>query len=146
MSTAADLNVRTVKVDVINNWTGANELPFDPIAERVLEIAAHDELGKLQCGALTVVFARPLLIAGKGWACLYKLIAIGREHVSPARGTDSIDALQQAFVMVDRQLRGMRRMHSITFNGSDDLGFGRAISEQAPTGQGCPVTNGSMSL
>ena len=139
------LAVPTVKLDQINNWTGVNELPFDPIAERVLEIAAHDEQGELQQGALRVVIARPLLVDGKGWACLYRLSAMGREHVSPARGVDAVDALQQAFTMVDRQLQGMRRMHLITFGGGEDLGFA-AAETAAPKGQGCPVMNGTMSV
>ena len=140
------LAVPMVKVDQINNWTGTNELPFDPIAERVLEIAAHDEGGELQQGTLSVVVARPLLIEGKGWACLYKLSAMGREHVSPARGVDAVDALQQAFTMVHRQLQGMGRVHRITFGGGEDLGFASAGAEQAATGPGCPVMNGAMSL
>ena len=140
------LAVPTVKLDQINNWTGVNELPFDPIAERILEIAAHDEQGELQQGALRVVFARPLLIDGKGWACIYKLDAMGREHVSPARGVDAVDALQAAFTMVHRQLQGMGRMHKITFGGGDDLGFAASGADVAPKGQGCPVMNGTMSL
>lgn len=140
------LAVPSVKLDQINNWTGVNELPFDPIAERVLEIAAHDEQGELQQGALNVVFARPLLVDGKGWACLFKLSAMGREHVSPARGVDAVDALQQAFTMVHRQLQGMGRMHKITFGGGDDLGFAASGADAAPKGQGCPVMNGTMSL
>ncbi len=139
------LAVPTVKLDQINNWTGVNELPFDPITERILEIEAHDERGELQQGALSVVIARPLLIEGKGWACLYRLSAMGREHVSPARGIDAVDALQQAFTMVHRQLQGMGRMHKITFGGSEDLGFAPA-GEGAAKGAGCPVMSGSMSV
>ncbi len=140
------LAVPAVKLDQINNWTGVNELPFDPIAERVLEISAHDEQGELQQGMLSVVIARPLLIEGKGWACLYRLSAMGREHVSPARGVDAVDALQQAFTMVHRQLQGMGRMHKITFGGGDDLGFGAVGTDAAAKGQGCPVMNGSIDL
>ncbi len=140
------LAVPLVKLDQINNWTGVNELPFDPIAERLLEIAAHDEQGEMQQGALSVVIARPLLIEGKGWACLYKLSAMGREHISPARGIDAVDALQQAFTMVDRQLQGMGRRHRITFGGGEDLGFAPAGSDATAKGQGCPVMNGSLSV
>ena len=142
----SSLAVPTVKIDQINNWTGVNELPFDPMAERVLEIEAHDEQGAEQKGSLEVVFARPILIEGKGWACLYKLHAMGREHISPARGVDAVDALQQAFTMVDRQLTGMRRVHKITFGGSDDLGFAAAGSDGAAKAVGCPVMNGSMGV
>ena len=140
------LAVPTVKIDQINNWTGVHELPFDPMAQRVLEIEAHDEQGTEQKGSLEVVFARPIEIEGKGWACLYKLHAMGREHISPARGIDAVDALQQAFTMVDKQLTGMRRMHRITFGGSDDLGFAPAGTASASTGGGCPVMNGSLAL
>lgn len=137
------LAVPMVKVDQINNWTGANELPFDPIAERMLEIEADGPNGQ-EKGPFSVVFARPLLIDGKGWACLFRLSAMGREHVSPARGVDAVDALQQAFAMVHRQLQGMGRMHKITFGGGEDLGFAAAGADAAPKGQGCPVMNGSM--
>lgn len=140
----SSLAVPLIKLDQINNWTGVNELPFDPIAERVLEIAAEDEQGQVQQGPLSVVVARPLLIEGKGWACLYKLSAMGREHVSPARGVDAVDALQAAFTMVHRQLQGMGRMHRITFGGGEDLGFAAAGADAAPKGQGCPVMNGSL--
>lgn len=139
------LAVPTVKLDQINNWTGVNELPFDPIAERVLEIEAHDEQGEHR-GELSVTFARPVLVQDQGWACIYRLSAMGRTHVSPARGVDAVDALQQAFTMVHRQLQGMGRMHRITFGGSDDLGFAPAGGEQAAKGQGCPVMNGSMTV
>ena len=116
------LAVPTVKIDQTNNWTGVNELPFDPIAERLLEIEADGPNGH-EKGQFAVVFARPQLIEGQGWACLFRLSAMGREHVSPARGVDAVDALQQAFVMVHRQLQGMGRMHRITFGGGEDLGF-----------------------
>lgn len=140
------LAVPMAKMDQINNWTGVDELPFDPIAERVLEIAAHDEQGELQQGELNVVFARPVLVDGKGWACLFKLSAMGRVHVSPARGVDAVDAMRQAFTMVHRQLQGMGRMHRITFGGGEDLGFASAGADAAPKGQGCPVMNGTMSI
>ena len=139
------LAVETVKLDQINNWTGEKELPFDPIAERALDIEAHDEGGIAQKGILSVIFARPLFIEGKGWACLYKLSAMGRTHTSPAQGMDAVDALQQAFTMVHKQLQGMGRMHRITFNGSDDLGFAPA-GAPAATAAGCPVMNGTMSV
>lgn len=142
----SSLAVPTIKLDQINNWTGVDELPFDPIAERALEIAAHDEQGALQQGTLSVVFGRPLLLEGKGWACLYKLSAMGRKHVTPARGIDAVDALQQAFAMVHRQLEGMGRRHRITFGGNEDLGFNAGGAEQAAKGQGCPVMNGTMSV
>lgn len=141
----SSLAVPMVPLDQINNWTGVNELPFDPIAERLLEMEAHDEQGNHK-GELSVTFARPLEISGKGWACLYRLSAMGRVHVSPARGMDAVDALQQAFTMVHRQLQGMGRMHRITFAGGDDLGFAAADTAATTKGQGCPVMNGSMGV
>lgn len=140
------LAVPNVRLDQINNWTWVNELPFDPIAERLLNIEAHDEQGELQKGVLSVTFARPLLVEGMGWACLYRLDSMGRVHVSPARGVDAVDALQQAFEMVHRQLQAMGRRHRITFGESDDLGFAPGSDNAAPKGQGCPVMNGSMVL
>ncbi len=139
------LAVPMVKLDQINNWTGVNELPFDPMAERVLEMEADAPNGP-ERGALTVLFARPILIEGKGWACLYKLSAMGREHVSPARGVDAVDALQAAFGMVHRQLAGMGRMHRITFGGGEDLGFAAAGAVEAPKAAGCPVMGGSLGV
>ncbi len=139
------LAVPTVPLDQINNWTGEKELPFDPIAERLLEIEARDEKGEHQQGQLSVTFARPLDIPGEGWACLYRLSAMGRVHISPARGADAIDALQQAFTMVHKQLVGMGRMHRITFQGGDNLGFAPADTPAA-SAAGCPVMNGSMSV
>ena len=140
------LAVPMAKLDQINNWTAQEELPFDPVAERLLEIEAHDEQGELQRGTLSVVFARPLLIEGKGWACLYRLNAMGRLHTSPARGVDAVDALQQAFTMVHRQLEGMRRIHRITREGGEDLGFASPDTAQGSKGQGCPVMSGSLSV
>ncbi len=142
----SSLAVPMVKLDQINNWTGVNELPFDPMADRVLEIEAHDETGAEQKGQLSVVFARPILLEGKGWACVFKMSAMGREHVSPARGVDAVDALQTAFTMVHKQLAGMGRMHHITFGGSDDLGFAPAGADAAPKAAGCPVMGGGMGL
>ena len=139
------LAVPTIKLDQINNWTGLNELPFDHIAERVLEIEAEGPNGA-EKGHFSILFARPLLIEGKGWACVFKMSAMGREHVSPARGVDAVDALQAAFGMVHKQLTGMSRMHRITFNGSDDLGFAPAGADTAPKAAGCPVMGGGLSL
>ena len=144
-ASVSSLAVPMVKVDQISNWTGQDELPFDPVAERVLEMEAHDEQGDHK-GELYVTFVRPMHIEDRGWACLYRLSAMGRVHVSPARGIDAVDALQQAFLMVDRQLQSMRRMHRISFAGGEDLGFAQAGADQAAKGQGCPVMNGSLSL
>lgn len=158
MSVATDLNdteqvdldglnthsgsVTTIKLDITNNWTGVNELPFEPIAERLLEIEAEGQIG-----TLVVSFGKPVLLEGKGWACVFRMSALGREHVSPARGIDAVDALQAAFSMVNRQLTGMKRMHRITFQGQDDLGFAAAgAADAAPKTAGCPVMNGTMGV
>ena len=130
-----------VRLDITNNWTGRDELPFELVAERELEIEAEGERGPM-----TVSFGRPVLLDGMGWACVFRLSAMGRVHASPARGVDAVDALQAAFGMVHKQLEGMRRRHRITFAGGDDLGFAAAgATAAAPTGQGCPVMGG-MSL
>ena len=130
-----------VKLDITNNWTGAESLPFEVVAERELEIEAEGEKGPM-----TVSFAKPVLLEGKGWACVFQMCAMGRVHTSPARGVDAVDALQAAFGMVHKQLTGMGRMHRITFGGADDLGFGAAEASSAPKAAGCPVMNGSMGL
>ena len=141
MSTATDINsaeqsnldgqdfesgsepqVQTVTLDITNNWTGQNTLPFELMAERLLEIEAHDEHGILQKGPMVVRFGRPTLIDGQGWACGFTMSAMGRNHASPARGIDAVDALQAAFTMVGKQLAGMGRRHRITFAGSEELG------------------------
>ena len=141
----SSLAVPTLKLDQINNWTGVDALPFDPMAERVLEIEAEGPNGH-EKGSFSVVFARPILIEGKGWACVFKMSAMGREHVSPARGIDAVDALQAAFTTVHKQLTGMGRRHRITFNGGDDLGFAPAGADAAPKAAGCPVMGGGMSV
>ncbi len=139
--------VETVKLDITNNWTGHDELPFELVAERVLEIEAHDENGRAEQGALTVSFGKPVFLDGMGWACPFCMAGMGRVHVSPARGIDAVDALQAAFTLVGKQLAGMGRRHRITFGGSEDLGFMPPQSLNAkPATSGCPVMNGSMSL
>ena len=141
----SSLAVPTLKLDQINNWTGVDELPFDPMAERVLEIEAEGPNGP-EKGSFSVVFARPILIEGKGWACVFKMSAMGREHVSPARGIDAVDALQAAFTTVHKQLAGMGRRHRITFNGGEDLGFAPGGADAAPKAAGCPVMGGGMGV
>lgn len=142
MSTATEtVPEGSVKLDLINNWTGLDELPFETIAERVLEIESEG-----QKGPFTVSFGRPVYLDGKGWACVFRMSALGREHVSPARGLDSLHALQTAIEMVAKQLTGMGRYHRITFQGSDELGFSAAGAAEAPRAAGCPVMSGAMSL
>ena len=135
------LAVPTIKLDQTNNWTGVSELPFDPIAERALEIEADGPNGH-EKGPMSVIFARPIDLGAKGWACVFKMSAMGREHASPARGVDAVDALQAAFTMVGKQLTGMGMRHKITFGGGDDLGFLPAEAAGAPKAAGCPVMGG----
>ena len=47
MPIALETNTPTelVKLDLLNNWTGHDELPFEPIAERVLEMEAESPNG-----------------------------------------------------------------------------------------------------
>ena len=134
--------VESIKLDITNNWTGMNELPFEAIAERVLEIEAEGPNG-IEKGPLMVRFGKPVFLDGKGWACVFTLSAMGRDHASPARGVDAIEALQAAFTMVGQQLAGMGRRHRITFMGSDELGFAPAAAT-GPKAAGCPVMNGTL--
>lgn len=136
--------VEIVKLDITNNWTGVDELPFEAIAERVLEIEAEGPNG-VEKGPLTVRFGKPVFVDGKGWACVFTMSAMGRDHASPARGVDAIEALQAAFTTVGQQLAGMGRRHRITFMGAEELGFTPAAAA-APKAAGCPVMNGTMSV
>ena len=137
----------TIKLDITNNWTGMDELPFEPVAERVLEMEA-EENAIMHRAPLSVTFGKPVHLEGKGWACPFRMSAMGRVHVSPARGVDAVDALQAAFDMAHKQLTGMSRMHTITFLGGNYLAFRHLGGELAakPAGGGCPVMNGSMSI
>ncbi len=134
-------SVPMVKLDITNNWTGVNELPFELVAERVLEIEAEGERGPM-----TVSFGKPVHIEGQGWACVFRMSAMGRDHASPARGADAVEALQEAFSMVHKQLQGMSRRHRITFGGGDELGFSASGDAGAAKAAGCPVMNGTLSL
>lgn len=134
-----------VKLDLTNNWTGRDELPFEPIAERVLEMEAEGPNG-VEKGALTVEFGKPTWVEQQGWACVFRMTAMGRTHISPARGIDPVEALQAAFTMVGKQLAGMGRQHRITFLGATELGFSPAASTQSSGAFGCPVMGGSLKL
>jgi hypothetical protein len=131
--------VEMVKVDAAGNWTGLELVPFEIIAERFLEI---DHEG--QTATLTVSLAKPFHIEGKGWACPFRISALGREHVTPAGGADSVHAIQMAMHMIHTQLTGMARHHKMSFLGSDDFGFGRVGGSEASIAQ-CPVMNMSVS-
>ncbi len=124
------------------NWTGLDELAWEPIAERELELE-HEG----QKGPLTVTFGKPVFIDGKGWACVFKLESMGRVHTTPAGGADSVHAIQMAMHMVHTQLSGMARAHKITFLGESDWGFGRVGGLEAGSAAAakCPVVGMSVS-
>lgn len=147
MSIALETTTPTemVKLDLTNNWTGQDELPFEPIAERVLEMEADGPNGP-EKGALTVEFGKPTWVEGQGFACVFRMTAMGRTHISPARGVDPVEALQAAFLMVGKQLAGMGRQHHITFLGSTELGFVPASVAQPQAAAGCPVMGGAMRI
>jgi hypothetical protein len=132
----------TIKLDAAMNWTGLEELPFEVIAERELELE-HEG----QKGPLAVSFGKPTFIEGKGWACVFKLESMGRVHVTPAGGADSVHAIQMAMHMVHTQLSGMARAHKITFLGESDWGFGRVGGLEAGSAAAakCPVMGMSVS-
>ncbi len=147
MSIALETTTPTemIKLDLTNNWTGLDELPFEPIAERVLAMEADGPSGP-EKGALTVEFGKPTWVEGQGFACVFRMSAMGRTHVSPARGVDPVEALQAAFLMVGKQLAGMGRQHRITFLGSTELGFVPASFAQPQAAAGCPVMGGAMRI
>lgn len=130
--------VKMVKPVEAANWTGMDLLPFETIAERFLDLE-HDG----QTATLTVAFGRPFAVDGKGWACPYRISALGRNHVTPAGGADSVHAIQMAMHMVHRELSGMARHHKMTFLGSDDFGFGRVGGSEASMAR-CPVVGMSV--
>jgi hypothetical protein len=115
------------------NWTGLELIPFETIAERFLDL---DEDGKQE--TLTVALGKPFIVEGKGWACPYRLTAMGHDRVSLAGGADSVQSLQLALQTVHTELTVMGRHHKISFLGSDDLGFGNA-AKPAEDGGKCPV-------
>lgn len=153
MSTATDLNsteqmdlasqnaVSMMKLDITNNWTGRDELPFELVGERMLEIEALGPNG-MEKGPMSVSFGKPVQLDDHVWACVFTMSAMGRNHASPARGVDAIDALQAAFTMVGKQLAGMSMRHKITFGGGDELGFIPPEVSTAPKAAGCPVMSG----
>ncbi len=131
--------VEMVKVDAADNWTGLDVVPFETIAERFLDIE-HEG----QTATLTVSLAKPFHVEGKGWACPYRISALGRVHVVAAGGADSVHAIQMAMHLIHKQLNGMARHHKMSFLGTDDFGFGRVGGSDASIAQ-CPVMNMSVS-
>ncbi len=135
---AGDTAVAMVAPGAAGNWTGLEEIPFDPIAERLLDLE-HE--GK--AATLTVTLARPFYVEGKGWACPYRIAALGREHITPAGGADSVHAIQMAMHMIHNELSAMARHHSMSFLGTQDFGFGRVSGSDAAAAK-CPVMNMSL--
>ena len=127
--------------DAATNWTGLDQLPFEIISERELELE-HDG----QHGPLVISFGKPTYIDGKGWCCLFRMSSMGRTHVIPAGGADSVHAIQMAMHMVHNQLSGMARAHTITFLGEPDWGFGRVggIETGSAAAGRCPVMGMSL--
>jgi hypothetical protein len=125
--------VEMVTPDAAANWTGMDLIPFEIIAERFLDLD-HDG----HTATLTVSFGKPFIVESRGWACPYRISALGREHITPAGGADSVHAIQMAMHMVHNELAGMARHHKMTFLGSDDFGFGRVSGSEAAVAK-CPV-------
>ncbi|HWZ51750.1 MAG TPA: hypothetical protein VNW54_09825 [Granulicella sp.] len=125
--------VEMVKPVEAANWTGLELIPFETIAERFLDL---DEDGKQE--TLIVAFGRPFVVEGKGWACPYRLTAMGHDRVSLSGGADSVQAIQLAMDTVHNELGVMARHHKITFRGTSDFGFGRAATPASEDGK-CPV-------
>jgi hypothetical protein len=136
MSTQAEVvrgTVEMVKPDAAANWTGLELIPFEQIAERFLDLE-HEG----QTAPLTVSIASPFYIDGKGWACPYRISALGRVHIIPAGGADSIHSIQMAMHMIHNELSGMARHHKMSFLGTQDFGFGRVFGSEAAAAK-CPV-------
>jgi hypothetical protein len=125
--------VEMLKPIAAANWAGLELIPFETIAERFLDL---DEEGKQE--TLTVAFGKPFIVEGKGWACPYRLTAMGHDRVSLAGGADSVQSIQLAMDTVHNELTVMGRHHKISLRGSSDLGFGRA-AEPPADGAKCPV-------
>ncbi len=130
--------IAMVKPGASANWTGMDLIPFEPIAERFLDL---DHEG--QSATLTVTLGKPFHVEGKGWACPYRISALGREHITPAGGADSIHAIQMAMHMIHNELSGMARHHKMSFLGTQDFGFARVGGSEAAAAK-CPVMNMSL--
>lgn len=131
--------VEMVAPDAATNWTGMELIPFETIAERFLDL---DHEG--HAATLTVSFGKPFMVEDRGWACPYRIFALGRDHVTPAGGADSIHAIQMAMHMVHTELTGMARDHKMTFLGTEDFGFGRVGGSEAAAAK-CLVVGMSVS-
>ena len=131
--------VELLTLDPATNWTGLDQIPFERIAERTLELEHKGERGPLH-----VSFGRPIPIEGKGWCCPYRLSSMGRDFVGSAGGADSVHAVQQAMEMVHNQLSGMARSHTITFLGQSDWAFVQRGSGPGNSAAKCPVLGMSL--
>ena len=127
--------VEMVKPDDAANWTGLDLIPFEIIAERFIDLE-HEG----QTTTLTVSFAKPFHIEGKGWACPYRISAFGRDHVTPAGGADSVHAIQMAMQGVHHELSEMAKRYKMSFLGTEDLGFGRVDGSEASVAQCAAMT------
>lgn len=125
--------VEMVTPDAAANWTGMDLIPFEIIAERFLDLEHEGHTA-----TLTVSFGKPFIVEARGWACPYRISALGREHITPAGGADSVHAIQMAMHMVHNELSGMARHHKMSFLGTDDFGFGRVAGSEAAVAK-CPV-------
>jgi len=125
--------VEMVKPDEATNWTGMDLIPFETVAERFLDLEHEGHTA-----TLTVSFGKPFVVDGRGWACPYRISALGRDHITPAGGADSVHAIQMAMHMVHNELSGMARHHKMTFLGTEDFGFGRVGGNEAMAAK-CPV-------
>jgi hypothetical protein len=125
--------VEMVKPDEATNWTGMDLIPFETVAERFLDLEHEGHTA-----TLTVSFGKPFVVDGRGWACPYRISALGRDHITPAGGADSVHSIQMAMHMVHTELSGMARHHTMTFLGTDDFGFGRVGGNEAMAAK-CPV-------
>ena len=131
--------VEMLKPDSAANWTGLDLVPFEIIAERFIDLE-HEA----QTTTLTVSFAKPFHIEGSGWACPYRISSLGSDHVTPARGADSVHAIQMAMQMVHHELSEMAKRYKMSFLGTEDLGFGRVGGSEAAVAQ-CAVMTLSVS-
>ncbi len=140
-SSAAIPQTEMLTPDAAANWTGLDQLPFEVVAERELELEHAGERGPL-----LISFGKPTYVEGKGWCCLFRLSSMGRVHVIPAGGADSVHALQMAMHMVHNQLSGMARVHTITFLGESDWGFSRVggVAPDSAAAARCPVVGMSL--
>lgn len=118
--------VEMLQPDATANWTGLDLVPFETIAERFIDLE-HEG----RTTTLTVSFAKPFHIEGKGWACPYRIRAMGADQITAAGGADSIHAIQMAVDGANAALNELAQHHRMSFLGDDDLGFARVSGSDA---------------